>query len=1184
MPRVLIPRTRAKSHTAVKDDTLLSIFEANVEPSGITWDEFVGYNFGTSDTRALNRAIVELLGACAIDEGDARRSTIDPAKKPESARFDLKIPELYAASELEVRKEHVVKLRRRAAPPAVAFTSLDPWFIPKKETCRIAYTLDGDPESADKLTLAVYASAYCKARVEANGAVHFTAAPELAGHAVFEHALKDPKPRADKYAFDEWDGTTTATEGVLKARKSRTVNVASSPYTVMLRYYKDDADKDARVLLEPFWPAFAPDTGDAKAESLVVSWKIEGGDRLAHGQLRVIDRDGAVVLLRGLGKSEIAAGKFDWAEGAPLVKRDKMPYRAALELHTEDGDDKGLALAAMHTEVRLWVAPAVKRDLDPENWLKDPQCMDLRLAPVAPASEQKPVRGSDAWCAQRLATLGHHPGPVNAAPTTATFKRAIRDFQRSYPKKVRVRSEYARLAVNGTLDADTKEMLDHPLTQTRPIFGEIKDDDFEVGDLALDVAGARVGDKDDARGLVVWVDDQHYYTHGTLPVGTDPNMGLGDYRGAMDLVDDGKVTRDAESIPRPWIPLSVRPRVLSREHGLARDTAPDWDDAMAGCIGPLRVDWAFMEAKPALQIVEKMQAKLGVSAAVENKKRVRTLAFLKYRLSRLGYRGDHNEGYVNCPVACGGLRPDKKDDLAGYQKSLFGLEDESLRPWRALDDSAVERVVALVHDDLGQDDQALHADAVGKSGVYFRPSIMAGDGYRVRAEVRFTKAPGDADHPNREALAARYPQTPVVHSSRLQVWRKSSVRGHVSFTPKPNEKWVETARKAAYHYRASNVHFVHARGAAKHWSAAELVEVTSDHYKDTILATLQRAPYNTKAHLGTHREYAWPWAASKHFGIVEIPDDAVAIADFRDKFLEDVFKYTWDKCREAILLRLLESVEKKNGRMRGHLAVAFGSTPKYRIQVYYCSAAAKHRNVLIERENKEDSATGDGCHVTACAGVLSPGYVNSYDCPACHTQILNRDEAVPNSNPTCDQLCPGIKNPSPARVARGPVQVTYTCNTCGAQDIEPAAYHVAAYGCGNPCGGHGNPTALVQTASAKSIHPGLNAGLPLPAVGGPLGVGFVFEGDDLANWAHEIGHHRHMEHAASAPGAKTAQHDSQPNPNITDPATKVEDRNWDSACVMGYGDKLFFCGKCVLKNRGWKVEGIALPPSGEEGF
>ncbi len=107
-------------------------------------------------------------------------------------------------------------------------------------------------------------------------------------------------------------------------------------------------------------------------------------------------------------------------------------------------------------------------------------------------------------------------------------------------------------------------------------------------------------------------------------------------------------------------------------------------------------------------------------------------------------------------------------------------------------------------------------------------------------------------------------------------------------------------------------------------------------------------------------------------------------------------------------------------------------------------------------------------------------------------------------------------------------------------------------------------------------------GLPLPAVGVALGATWLFTNSNAETWAHEIGHHRHFEHAASAPGDEPTLHDSENNSTqnwVTRGVAKVKDQHWDRMCNMSYSRKpnLCFCGKCLLRNRGWRVIGLTAP-------
>ena len=114
-----------------------------------------------------------------------------------------------------------------------------------------------------------------------------------------------------------------------------------------------------------------------------------------------------------------------------------------------------------------------------------------------------------------------------------------------------------------------------------------------------------------------------------------------------------------------------------------------------------------------------------------------------------------------------------------------------------------------------------------------------------------------------------------------------------------------------------------------------------------------------------------------------------------------------------------------------------------------------------------------------------------------------------------------------------------------------------------------------------------NEALPWNHAGMSLGGLFVCSDDAKAEtWAHEFAHHRHLEHAENTGGKKNRKmHDSKRNrvsgdfPGADPPLRK----QWDRVCVMGYvlrnppKDLKYFCGKCMLKLRGWAVESMPRP-------
>jgi hypothetical protein len=131
---------------------------------------------------------------------------------------------------------------------------------------------------------------------------------------------------------------------------------------------------------------------------------------------------------------------------------------------------------------------------------------------------------------------------------------------------------------------------------------------------------------------------------------------------------------------------------------------------------------------------------------------------------------------------------------------------------------------------------------------------------------------------------------------------------------------------------------------------------------------------------------------------------------------------------------------------------------------------------------------------------------------------------------------------------------------------------------------------VANTRTARKIA-GPRDQLELPSWGGALGGLFLDTGEEARTyWAHEVAHHKHLEHAGDVI-AVPAQHDTRLNTvsATVKGDTDVNSRNWDRVCIMSYvntdagDDAGYFCGKCLLKLRGWKVEGLPNPASGDSG-
>ncbi len=995
-------------------------------------------------------------------------------------------------------------------PPGIDIEFLDKWFIPGLpeeggEACRIRYSLMGRREKADKVVLEVYASNYCGAEMQADGTLNFTALAEV--KPVYARELEQERAvPGQEHEIADWYGESSAEEGMLKPRagQQRFINAAFSPYTVMLRYLeKGAADTGARIRLEDFWPQWDLRNGTAvlNADSLKIRWHIENTDRLKVGRLLIIDNGGDVVWERTLDEAELAAGEFAWdgkllsgAEADPT----HMPYRVQLQARTGDEEDSGLALAAMHTEVRLFVHPAthtaVEEDYDPA---EDPQSLEIRLAPLVP-QESAPTRDRGTiWCQYRLARAGFHPGPVDGS-ARAEYTLALTEFQRSVPKRrTNPADPYQRLTPDGNENPDTLDALEGlPEQPLRPWFGEAG---AARGDLSAEDAEEVLKDK--GRELIVWVDDRHAYTHSNDAEIAGHVSYMNDYHGDMSIGDQ-RADRDAQSIARPWLPLKVGLEVLGRDAGLDGTELPEPCEAARKAVGPVRVDWTFDEIGPDVSVID---------SSKYNKNLTRTRRYVEWLLDRLkaSYRRKDTPRdvvYTNCPEENGGIRPNT-GDLNQYFKRAFGFEERSLQPWRALPDSETESIATVVHDDYGQAEDSLFPHLIGQAGVYFHPSRIAGDGYRVRAQVRFKNCTG-YQFPNSEALRRRYPRLPQAHTAAMRLWRKSSIRGYVRWAPAATGHWDSHMTRFREFYAAAHVHFVYEPdpytappGSPTEYSLTDLFDPAKAAdvaaFRDIIRNRVTQDYHkNNPNHIRLDAGYAFPWYHLAHFDWPWAAPANTAVGDLYKVFYNQIFNATWRVYRNRLLNEMLRRVEARSGKLRGHFLVEFLSTPRYWVEEYEC-----------------DRCGNDYWWIETAAG---GGSAAGKDCPDCSGHMRRK--------------------------------------------TPPAVYD-----------------------------PGYNE-FPLPAAGMPLAATWLFTNSTEETWVHEVGHHRHLEHAASAPlggraAFRTKLHDAEENTHAAWPAgTGALDKGWDRCCIMSYTsetERLYFCGKCILRMRGWKVEGLGQPGGNE---
>jgi flagellar hook assembly protein FlgD len=1168
-------RSKAKDYEVKAGDTLEAIAKKECPAAG-GWKGLAEYNWGTSRPREVVRALAEAVGVKTADLAKpgllANPGSIVLAPDPE-LKPKLKIPVPLKKDGLALDKTHTVKLKRIRPATAVGILELDRWFIPRHEACDVQYGLEGDGACADKVQLEVFGSNYCECTDWNRGNGTWGAAADFVDVPVFTKDLASQAEERHDYGLPEgspWKGEVTATTGML-GRKTGTeahryINVAFSPYTAHFRYFKSDGDKQARLILEPFWPqwkenateqakavddatkkvawsnakdavrggvriddkdgqrvhlaeltgdllkagareltwdgAYRPDAMNSAfgtawlaadkpyqatvtmferelvPESLKIAWEVKKAAKVVRGLLQITDGAGKLVFQKPLPKALAGEGKHDFtwdgkyaaeiknSHGGDAAVPEDMPYRVQIQVHSDVNEAQGLALAAMHTEVRLAVHP---RTRPPADVLYDPltarASLMLGLGHLVPG--KLPTDGDGTrWYQYKLAEYGFHPGPVTGS-TNNDLKLALKEFKRSVPADGHAGAgAFTRLVIDDSETAATKTAIQNIRdSDKRRWFGDR--DKVRANDDAVDLADADVKAKlpDPAQGIIVWADGRQYYTQASAKDDTNAqftsgnaaaeSFGLKDYRGAFNI-GDTSVTHDEASVARPWIPLEVQLPLLGKGKGLADEPDLPGDDeagrklrdAMRASVGPVRVDWAFNELLPDLSEIDPAD----YDTKFTRSRRYVAWAIDSNKATHVRKDTGRSATYRNCTQTLGGIRP---ASLGDYYKEAFGTDDLSLAPWRAKAIAATETVATVAHDHLAAAQAAdtdLFPARIGAAGVYLHPSRIAGDGYRVRAEVRFEEH-DDYKLPNLAVLKARYPVAPQAHSSRLRIWRKSSMRGYLAWAVAPPAgHWPGFVTRYRQRHRAAHVYFVHEGGAASTFPISSVFDPTQASHRtryqnvinNNVHASLAAATLTLKG------DYIWPWSDDPRFGWRWRSNQGEALDAFQDR----ITTATWRSFRDGLLLSLLREVEKR-GFMRGHLFVEFLDSPALQVLIYECNNAPKHQYLMVRK-------------------------------------------------------------PGTAAPAGG---------TCAC--TRPLTYTGSLYNLGS---------------------------MSLPAVGIGLGATWLFTSSNEETWIHEVGHHRHLEHAASGPGAAPALHDSENNEFIlgTPAAPAVAPQGTAGAKTYGY--------------------------------
>ena len=167
---------------------------------------------------------------------------------------------------------------------------------------------------------------------------------------------------------------------------------------------------------------------------------------------------------------------------------------------------------------------------------------------------------------------------TNLASTRASASR--RTVQAMSPKT------WARLKADASKSAAAQKLLAAYVGKYDSLFSDLTDPVEPADIIGNPAIEAKLNDR--AANMAVWINDRTYYT---TPFWTAPDplpddkINMENFRGGWHIGND-KLTRDKQTIQRPWIPIECAMPLLSKSDPLYRASMPDMTDAMRRAAGP----------------------------------------------------------------------------------------------------------------------------------------------------------------------------------------------------------------------------------------------------------------------------------------------------------------------------------------------------------------------------------------------------------------------------------------------------------------------------------------------------------------------------------------------------------------------------------------------------------------------
>ena len=232
--------------------------------------------------------------------------------------------------------------------------------------------------------------------------------------------------------------------------------------------------------------------------------------------------------------------------------------------------------------------------------------------------------------------------------------------------------------------------------------------------------------------------------------------------GNADEFLDAKAPLEKQRLNRPLIPVLVDIFLLGKNGKKA--LAPE-------ATGPVRVNFSFTDP------LEDLTRQFPNTAKEPSKTRAYLDKALKLKGGRVGTVGD------NAHKDFGGIR-----DAAANDFETPFLVGTAYEPFEVKKDAGQKVCFSLAHADATKNKQRL-----GQAGFFFRPSCVAGDSYKLKAEIDFTGLPNAADLDKLHHVDA--PKHRIhVSSGKLEIWRSAKIAAQITWPARSNSNQWDLIR------------------------------------------------------------------------------------------------------------------------------------------------------------------------------------------------------------------------------------------------------------------------------------------------------------------------------------------------------------------------------------------------------